>query len=164
MKCPASSISVPRGPTGEPGGDSLAGTFWKKIYLGSFLGPRGYWDFKSGGHLGTLVKGQGSPELILDYGAQRAIRSRCVGTVRARTQCKSISLWGCDCCRRTDVTTERTLRNLNYMYLELPAGDASCLVEGLLLLSLWIMVCDLRFSQWYWQSLRSSWIWSCVHR
>jgi len=28
-----------------------------------------------------LVKGQGSPELVLDYGAERPIRSRCLGTV-----------------------------------------------------------------------------------
>jgi hypothetical protein len=39
-----------------------------------------------------LVKGQGSSELILDYGSQRAIRSRCIGTIRALTQCKSIYL------------------------------------------------------------------------
>jgi hypothetical protein len=53
-------ISLPRGPIWEPGRDLLAGTFEKKriVYPGSFLGPRG-----------TLVKGQGSPELILDYGA-----------------------------------------------------------------------------------------------
>ena len=46
-------ISLPRGRNGEPAGDSLAGTFWEKriIYLGSFLGPRGYYEFKSGGHL-----------------------------------------------------------------------------------------------------------------
>jgi hypothetical protein len=33
-----------------------------------------------------------SPELILDYGAQRArhIRPRCIGTVGARTKCQSI--------------------------------------------------------------------------
>jgi hypothetical protein len=38
-----------------------------------------------------LVKGQGFPELIY-YGAQRAIRPRCTGTVRAQTQCKSTYL------------------------------------------------------------------------
>jgi hypothetical protein len=42
---------------------------------------------------GTLVKGQGSRELISDYGAQRAIRSKCFGTVRAWTQCKSVYLY-----------------------------------------------------------------------
>jgi len=36
-----------------------------------------------------LVKGQGSPELIPDYGAQEdlSIRPRCIGTIRAQTQC-----------------------------------------------------------------------------
>jgi len=31
----------------------IAGTFWEKriVYLGSFIGPRGHSDFKSGGHL-----------------------------------------------------------------------------------------------------------------
>jgi hypothetical protein len=35
-----------------------------------------------------LVKGQGSTELITDYGAQRAryIKRRCIGTVMVRTQ------------------------------------------------------------------------------
>jgi len=28
--------------------------------------------------------------MILDYGAQRAIRSWCIGTVRERNQCKSM--------------------------------------------------------------------------
>jgi len=41
----------------------------------------------SQGPSGTLVKEQGSPELILDYGAQRARLCRCIGTVRSRTQC-----------------------------------------------------------------------------
>jgi len=37
------SISVHRDPTGEPGGGSFAGTFERKeVYLGSFLGPRGF--------------------------------------------------------------------------------------------------------------------------
>jgi len=37
-------ISLHRGPVGEPGGDSLAGTFERKrmVYLGAFLGPRGH--------------------------------------------------------------------------------------------------------------------------
>jgi hypothetical protein len=63
-------ISLHRGPTGELGGDSLAGTFEKRtVYLGSFLGSE---DIKilSLGLLGTLVKGQGSPELISDYETQ----------------------------------------------------------------------------------------------
>ena len=45
--------------------------------------------FQVWGLSGNLVKEEGTPELILDYGAQTVIRSRCVGTVRARTQCKS---------------------------------------------------------------------------
>jgi len=46
------SISLHRGPAGEPGGGSFAGTFERKevVYLGSFLRPRGYSDFMSGGH------------------------------------------------------------------------------------------------------------------
>jgi hypothetical protein len=37
-------ICLYRGPVGEPGGDWLAGTFGEKriVYLGFFLGPRGY--------------------------------------------------------------------------------------------------------------------------
>ena len=36
-------LSLHRGPVGEPGGDSLAGTREKRIvYLGSFLGPTGH--------------------------------------------------------------------------------------------------------------------------
>jgi hypothetical protein len=41
---------------------------------------------------GTVVKGQGSPELISDYGAQRVIRPRCIETIRVQTQYKSIYL------------------------------------------------------------------------
>ena len=43
---------------------------------------------------GNLVKGQVSPDLISHYGVQRGLtlRPRFDGTVRARTQCKSISL------------------------------------------------------------------------
>jgi hypothetical protein len=56
---------------GEPGEDSLARTFRKKkgyyIWV-SFLDPK---DIKIyvWGPYGTLVKEQGSPELISDYGA-----------------------------------------------------------------------------------------------
>ena len=39
------------------------------------------------GAIWKFVKGQGSPEIISDYGARRAIRPRCIGTARARTQC-----------------------------------------------------------------------------
>jgi hypothetical protein len=37
----------------ERGGDSLSWTFRDKriVYLGSFFGLRGHYDFKSGGHL-----------------------------------------------------------------------------------------------------------------
>ena len=37
-------VCLHRGPVGEPGGDSLAGTLWEKrvVYLGSFLGPTGH--------------------------------------------------------------------------------------------------------------------------
>jgi hypothetical protein len=40
------------------------------------------------GPYGTSAKEQGSPELISDYGAQRALylRPRCIGTIRARIQ------------------------------------------------------------------------------
>ena len=46
-------ISLHRGPVGEPGWSSFAGTYERKekVYLGSFPGPRGHQDFKSGGHL-----------------------------------------------------------------------------------------------------------------
>jgi len=39
------------------------------VYLDSFLGPTGHYDFKSGGASETLVKGQGSTKRISDYGA-----------------------------------------------------------------------------------------------
>jgi hypothetical protein len=39
--------------------------------------------------------GQGSSELISDYGAQRAIRPRCIGTIRAQTRFKSVCLLKC---------------------------------------------------------------------
>ena len=55
-------------------GGLFAGTFERKekVYLGSFLGHRGHWGFKSGGHLELLIKEQGSPDFVWDYGAQRA--------------------------------------------------------------------------------------------
>jgi hypothetical protein len=46
------------GPVGEPGGGSFARTSGRKVYLGSFLGPGGHYDFKSGGHV-ELKKGTG---------------------------------------------------------------------------------------------------------
>ena len=57
-------ISIHRGLLGNLEGVSLAGTFERKdkVYLGSFLGTRRHYDYKSGGPYGTLVKGQGSPE------------------------------------------------------------------------------------------------------
>jgi len=44
IKALDTGISLHRGSTWEPGGDLLAGTFDRKriVYLGSFLGPRGY--------------------------------------------------------------------------------------------------------------------------
>jgi len=38
------SISLHRGPAGEPGGGYFAATFERKeaVFLGFFLGPRGY--------------------------------------------------------------------------------------------------------------------------
>ena len=73
-------------------GIRLPGFFdWKGWYIWvPFLDPE---DIKilNLGPSGTLVEGQGSPELVSDYEAQRAIRPRCIGTVRARTQCKSIA-------------------------------------------------------------------------
>jgi hypothetical protein len=80
--CKRVSLSL-GAPLGNLEGIRLPGLFEEKkriVYPGSFLRPRGFYDFKSE----TLVKGRGSPELILDYGAQRA---RCIGTARARTQC-----------------------------------------------------------------------------
>jgi hypothetical protein len=35
-------ISLYWGPVGEPGKGSFSGNFEKKVYLGSFLGPRGH--------------------------------------------------------------------------------------------------------------------------
>ena len=37
-------VKLHRGPAGVPGGGSFAGTFERKevVYLGSFLGPRGF--------------------------------------------------------------------------------------------------------------------------
>jgi len=67
------STSLHRGPVGEPGGDLLAGTFERKgeyIWV-PFLDPEDI-QILSLGPSGALVKGQGSPELISDYGEQRA--------------------------------------------------------------------------------------------
>ena len=62
-----------RGPVGEPGGGSFARTFERKekyIWV-LFLDPEAI-KILSQGPSGTLVKKQGSPELLLDYTAQRA--------------------------------------------------------------------------------------------
>jgi hypothetical protein len=50
MPCGRVSIG---GPVGESGGSSFARTFERKekVYLVSFLGPRGHSDFKSGSYL-----------------------------------------------------------------------------------------------------------------
>jgi len=60
------------GPVGEPGGGSFSGTFERKEkYMWvPFLDPEAI-KILSLGRSGTLVKEQGSPELIFDYGAQR---------------------------------------------------------------------------------------------
>jgi len=52
MPCKQVSLTL-GGPLGNLEGIRLLGLFEKKRieYLGSFLGPRGYSDFKSGGHL-----------------------------------------------------------------------------------------------------------------
>jgi hypothetical protein len=44
MSCKRVSLSLHRGPVGEPGRGSFAGIFEtkEKVYLGSFLGPRGH--------------------------------------------------------------------------------------------------------------------------
>jgi len=44
IDAPYAGIPLHRVPVGEPGGDSLAGTFERKekVYLDSFLGPRGH--------------------------------------------------------------------------------------------------------------------------
>jgi len=49
----STGISLHRGPVGEPGGVSFVGIFERKerIYLGSFLGPRGHYDLKFWGNL-----------------------------------------------------------------------------------------------------------------
>jgi hypothetical protein len=99
------SISLRRVPVGEPGGGSFAGTFDRKegVYLGSFLGHRGHYDSKSGGHLNILVKELGSPDLISDYGTHRgpSVSPRCIGNVRTRTQYQlinqSINSYICSC-------------------------------------------------------------------
>jgi hypothetical protein len=66
-------ISLLRGPSGEPGVDWLAGTFERKDSISGFLSwTQRTLRFYVWGPSGTLVKGQGSFELISDYGAQRA--------------------------------------------------------------------------------------------
>jgi hypothetical protein len=58
----------------EPGGDSLVRTFWReKDSIYGFLSrTQRTLRFYVWGSSGTLVKQQGSPELISDYGTQRA--------------------------------------------------------------------------------------------
>ena len=66
-------IPLHRGPIGETGGDSLAGTFERKgqyIWV-PFLDPDEI-KILSLGPSGSLVQGHGSPEVISDYGEQRA--------------------------------------------------------------------------------------------
>jgi len=66
--------SVHRGPVGELGGGSFTGPFERKRECISgffFLGPRGHSGL-SPGAIWNFSKEQGSPELISDYGAQRA--------------------------------------------------------------------------------------------
>jgi hypothetical protein len=70
-----SSAALPLGsPTGEPGEDSLAETSWREkdstVYRVPFLDPE---DMKilCLGSFWIFVKGQGSPELVSVYGAQR---------------------------------------------------------------------------------------------
>jgi hypothetical protein len=62
-----------RGPVRQPGGGSFAGTFERqeKYVWVPFLDPEAI-KILSLGAIWNLVKEQGSPELILDYGAQRA--------------------------------------------------------------------------------------------
>jgi len=52
MPCKQVSLSI-QAPMGNLEGVRLLGLFLEKrmVYLGSFLGPRGHSDFKSGGHL-----------------------------------------------------------------------------------------------------------------
>jgi len=82
MPCKRVSLSL-GAPLGNLEGIRLLGLFEKKMIdiRVPILDPE---DIKilSLGPSGTLVKGQGSPELILDYGAKRAIRSTCIGTVK----------------------------------------------------------------------------------
>jgi len=65
-------ISLHRGPVGEPGGVHLPGFFRKKKSISGFLS----WTQRTLrfclGAIGTLIQEQDSPELILNYGAQRA--------------------------------------------------------------------------------------------
>ena len=82
-------LSLHRGPVGNLEGVRLPRLLREKKSISGFLS----WTlrplrFEVGEPSGTLVKEQGSPELILDYGAQRglSIRPRCIGTVRDRTQ------------------------------------------------------------------------------
>jgi len=72
----------------EPGWGSFAGIFDRKedVYLGSFLGPRGHSDFKSGGPSGTLIKEHGPPEIRLWGTKGPSLRPRCIRTIRAQTQ------------------------------------------------------------------------------
>ena len=65
-------LSFYRGPVGEPGGVHLPGLLRKKKSISRFLLDPEAITIQARGPSGTLVKEQGSPELILDYGAQRA--------------------------------------------------------------------------------------------
>jgi hypothetical protein len=61
------------GPAGEPEKGLFTGTFDRKIKCISGFLSRSQWilRFYIWGPSGTLVKEQGSPELIADYGTQR---------------------------------------------------------------------------------------------
>jgi len=90
-KAPDTGISAHRGPTGEPGGNSIARTFEKRIvYLGSFLRSRDTGTLSLGA-IGKFRKGTGlSGADIRLWGTKgQSIRSWCIGTIGAQTQCKS---------------------------------------------------------------------------
>jgi len=66
-------ICLHMGPTGEPGGDLLAGTLRENESISGFLSwTQRILRFYVWRPSGTLVEGQGSPELISDCGAQGA--------------------------------------------------------------------------------------------
>jgi hypothetical protein len=92
---PSKKVSLPRGPTGEPGGDSLARTFWEKNdIISGFLSWTQRPLILIQGAIWNCGKGTGLSWADTRLWGTKGlfIRPTCIVTIRAQTQYKSIYL------------------------------------------------------------------------